>query len=164
MIKDKMLKAINEQINEEYASAYLYLSMSAYFESINLKGFAHWMSVQAKEEMEHGDKFFKHIIERGGRVLLKAIPEPATEWKSPLDAFHATLKHEQHITACIHKLMDLAHAEKDYAAIGLLQWFVDEQVEEEANAEEIIAKLEHIGEAKHAIYMMDRELGARKDD
>jgi len=81
MIKDKMLKALNEQINEEYASAYLYLSMSAYFESSNLKGFAHWMSIQAKEEMEHGNKFFNHIIERGGRVLLKAIPEPATEWK-----------------------------------------------------------------------------------
>ncbi|HOT00607.1 MAG TPA: ferritin [Acidobacteriota bacterium] len=161
MIKDKMLKAINEQINEEYASAYIYLSMSAFFESINLQGFAQWMRVQVREETAHGDKFFKHIVERGGRVALKAIPEPAFEWKSPLDVFQATLKHEQHITACIHKLMDLAHAEKDYAAIGLLQWFVDEQVEEEAHAEEIVQKLTMMGDAKHAIYMLDRELGAR---
>lgn len=161
MIKDKMLKAINKQINEEYASAYIYLSMSAFFESVNLQGFAHWMRVQVREETAHGDKFFKHIVERGGRVALKAIPEPAFEWKSPLDAFQAALKHEQHITACIHKLMDLAHAEKDYAAIGLLQWFVDEQVEEEAHAEEIVQKLTMMGDAKHAIYMLDRELGAR---
>ncbi|HOB54244.1 MAG TPA: ferritin [Acidobacteriota bacterium] len=161
MIKDKMLKAINEQINEEYASAYIYLSMSAFFESVNLQGFAQWMRVQVREETAHGDKFFKHIVERGGRVALKAIPEPAFEWKSPLDVFQATQKHEQQITACIHKLMDLAHAEKDYAAIGLLQWFVDEQVEEEAHAEEIVQKLTMMGDAKHAIYMLDRELGAR---
>jgi ferritin len=160
-MKDKIVKALNKQINEEYASSYLYLSMSAYFESVNLRGFARWMSVQAKEEMSHAMKIYGHIIERGGRVALKAIPEPAAEWKSPLDAFQATLKHEQHITACIHKLMDLAHTEKDYAAIGMLQWFVNEQVEEEANAEEIVYKLTLMGDAKQAIYMLDHELGAR---
>lgn len=161
MMKEKMNEAINRQINEEAFSSYLYLSMSAWFERQNLKGFANWMKVQAQEEAVHAKIFFDHIVERGGEVKLLAIAAPKTEWASPLEAFKDTLEHEKHITSCIHSLMDLAIEEKDHAAAIALQWFVTEQVEEEANAEELLAKVEMVGESKNGLFMMDRELGAR---
>lgn len=161
MINDKMQKAINVQINEEANSAYLYLAMSAYFESANLPGFAHWMKLQAQEELEHAMKFFGYLIERGGTVHLKPITEPPVAWKSPLEAFEAAYGHEQHITDCIHKLVELASKEKDYASVNFLQWYVKEQVEEEAHASAIVAKLQMVGESKNGLFMMDHRLGER---
>ncbi len=161
MISKTMEDAINKQINEEMYSAYLYLSMSAYFESANLKGFANWMYVQYQEEVEHAMKFYDHLKDRGGKLKLYTIEEPPNTWESPLDAFKATLKHEQHITKCINDLVDLAEEEKDRAAYNMLQWFIDEQVEEEANDEEIIAQLEMVEGSKHGILMLDRELAKR---
>lgn len=161
MISNKLEKAINDQINAEYHSSYLYLSMSAYFESINMRGFAGWMQVQAREEMMHMMKFYNYLIERGGRVTLKAIAAPEVEWKSILDAFQAAYAHEQYITGRINKLMTLAIQEKDFATQAMLQWFVTEQVEEEAAASEWVTKLEMVGESKPGLFMMDREAGAR---
>ena len=156
-----MLEALNKQINEELYSSYLYLSMSAWFDNIGLKGFANWMKVQAKEELGHAMKFYKYIISRGGRVQLHEIKAPPHEWQSPLHAFEETLKHEKHITECINKLVELAEEEKDRATLNMLQWFVDEQVEEEANDEEIIAKLKMI-EGSNGIFMLDNQLAQRK--
>ncbi len=161
MIDSELEEAINRQINEELYSSYLYLSMSAYFESVGLKGFAHWMYVQHKEEMDHAMKFYRFLVERGGKVKLYGIKEPPHEWNSPLHVFEDTLKHERHITECINKLADLAEKKKDRAMLSLLQWFIDEQVEEEANAEEIIQMLKMIGDKGHGILMIDRELAKR---
>jgi len=162
MLNEKMEKALNEQINEELYSSYLYLAMAAWFESENLPGCAAWMQAQAREENAHAMKFFKFINERRGRVSLKAIKEPVKEWKSPLAAFEASLNHEQHITGCIDKLMALAVAEKDYASVGLLQWFVNEQVEEEAHVDGIVQKLKMAEKAPGALLMLDHALGERK--
>ena len=161
MIDKEIEEAINKQINEEMYSAYLYLSMSAYFEDIGLRGFANWMYVQFQEEKDHAMKFYRYLIERGGRVKLYAIKEPPHEWSSPLHAFDETLKHERHITQCINELVDLAEKKKDRATFNLLQWYVDEQVEEEANDEEIIQKLKMIGDNPQGLLMLDRELAAR---
>ena len=157
-----MLEALNRQINEELYSSYLYLSMSAWFESIGLKGFANWMKVQAREELGHAMKFYDYILARGGKVQLQEIKVPPHEWNSPLHAFEETLKHEKHITECINKLVEIAEEEKDRATFNMLQWFVDEQVEEEANDEEIITKLRMIEGSKNGIFMLDRELAQRK--
>ena len=162
MINEKMEKALNEQINEEMYSAYLYLAMSAWFEAQNLPGFASWMKVQMREENVHAMKFFEFIHERRGRVVLKAIKEPGQEWKSPLAAFEAALQHEQHITGCIGNLMNLAVAEKDHATAGLLQWFVKEQVEEEASADRIVQMLKMAANAPGALLMLDHVMGERK--
>ncbi len=161
MIDKEIEEAINRQINEEMYSSYLYLSMSAYFESLGLRGFANWMYVQYQEEKDHAMKFYRYLIERGGRVKLYAIKEPPHEWDSPLHAFEETLKHERHITQCINDLVDLAEKKKDRATFNLLQWYVDEQVEEEANDEEIIQKLKMIGDNPQGLLMLDRELAAR---
>ncbi len=161
MIDKEIEEAINRQINEEMYSSYLYLSMSAYFESLGLKGFANWMYVQYQEEKDHAMKFYRYLIERGGRVKLYAIKEPPHEWNSPLHAFEETLKHERHITKCINDLVDLAEKKKDRATFNLLQWYVDEQVEEEANDEEIIQMLKMIGDHGHGLLMLDRELAKR---
>ncbi len=161
MIDKDVEEELNKQINEEMYSAYLYLSMSAYFENIGLKGFANWMYVQYQEEMGHAMKFYRYVQERGGKVRLYAIKEPPHEWKSPLDAFEQTLKHEKHITECINNLVDLAEKKKDRATFNLLQWYIDEQVEEEANDEEIIAQLKLIGDNGQGLLMLDRELGQR---
>ncbi|MEO0246934.1 MAG: ferritin [candidate division WOR-3 bacterium] len=162
MLTSRMEEALNRQIVEEMYSAYLYLSMSAYFASLNLMGFSHWLYVQYHEELEHAEKFFKFIIERGGRVKLAAIKEPDFEWKSPKDAFEAVVKHEKYITSRIYELLDIAEQEKDRATFAMLQWFVNEQVEEEAHSEEILAKLEMIGDHKQGLLMLDRELAQRK--
>jgi ferritin len=160
-ISKKMQDAINEQIKEEMASAYIYMSMAAYSESINLPGFGAWMVAQAGEEWEHAMKFYNHILDRGGRVVFQAIPQPPIEFNGPMDVFAKTLEHEQYITDCIHKLYALAVAEKDYAAANLLQWFVNEQVEEEKTAGDILETLKRIGDKGQALYMLDRQLGAR---
>lgn len=162
MLSKPLQDAINEQINFELSSAYLYLSMAAHFEGENLGGFASWMRVQYKEETEHGMKFFSYIYERGGKVTLKAIPQPATKFKTPLDIFKQVLEHEQKVTAAIHKLYELAMKEKDYATQNFLQWYIKEQVEEEKNATEIIAMLDMIGSSSVSLIMADRQLGARK--
>jgi len=161
MLNEKMEKALNEQLKWEAFSAYLYWSMSAYFDSLDLKGFASWMRVQALEEMTHAEKFFNFICERGGRVRLAAIDAPETEWDSPLAAFEAALGHEGLVTGRINKLVDLALAESDHAANIFLQWFVTEQVEEEATAGEIVKKLTLIGDATGPLFMLDSTLGQR---
>lgn len=164
MISEKMLAAMNAQINAELHSAYIYLSMSAYFEDANLPGFANWMRVQAGEEVEHAMKFFDFINERRGRVLLEPIKAVPTEWASPLAAFEEAFKHEQKVTGLIHKLVGLANTEKDYPSQSFLQWFVDEQVEEEASADAIVQRLKLVGDAGQGLFMLDRECGARQAD
>lgn len=162
MISKKIQDEFNAQIGEEMFSSHLYLSMSAWFESVNLGGFSHWMRVQAAEESAHAMKFFDFICERGGRVELGAITKPQADWKTPLEAFEAALAHEQHITSRIDSLMTLAVSEKDYASQSFLRWFVDEQVEEEAHADEVVQKLRMTGDAPGGLYMVDRELAGRK--
>ena len=162
MISKKLEDAFNDQINAELYSAYLYLSMSAYFESVDMRGMARWMHVQSGEETSHAMKFADYIVERGGRVRYKAIESPAAEWASPLEAFKNAYEHERYVSRRINDLMDLAVTEKDYASQVFLQWFVSEQVEEEAHADEIVRKLEMMGEARHVVYMLDKELGKRE--
>jgi len=161
MIGEKMQEALNEQINAELYSAYLYLSMVAYFESVNLPGFANWMRVQTQEELTHAMKIYDYVNERGGRVTLKSIGEPPTEWKSPLAAFEDAYKHEQKVTGLINGLVNLAIEEKDHAANMFLQWFVNEQVEEENNADTIVRKLKLMADAPGGMYMIDNEMGQR---
>ena len=161
MLSKKMETALNKQVNAELYSAYLYLAMSAYFESQSLSGFANWMNVQYQEEMAHAMKLYDYLHERLGRVTLKSIDGPQTEWKSPLDAFEAVFAHEQKVTGLINDLMNLAIEEKDHAAKGFLQWFVDEQVEEEASADEIVQKIKLMKDMPGAMYMLDKELGQR---
>jgi ferritin len=161
MLSAKMQKALNTHLNEEFYSSYLYLSMAAYFEAKNLKGFANWFRIQTQEEYMHGMKFFDFILQKGGKVTLAQIAAPKIEWKSISEVFAETLKHEQKITGLINKLVEVAMLEKDFATNNFLQWFVTEQVEEEANVEEIIQKIEMIGDNKSGLYMLDNELGAR---
>jgi ferritin len=156
-----MQGALNEQINKEFFSSYLYLSMAAYFEDKNLTGFAHWMQLQAEEEREHAMKFYHFILDSGGRVQLKAIEAPATEWKSNLEVAEQVAEHEGKVTASIHDLYELALKEKDYPAQVMLQWFITEQVEEEKNAAELVAKLRLIEERGTAVLMLDHRLSKR---
>jgi len=161
MLGKRMQDAINEQINAELYSAYLYLSMAAYTEAANLPGFAHWMRAQANEEVEHALKFFKYVGERGGRVVLKAIEQPQAEWTSPLHVFEHTLEHERKVTGLINGLYEVALEEKDYASQMLLHWYIEEQVEEESNAEQIVAALKMAGEKPQGLLMVDRQLASR---
>jgi ferritin len=161
MIGKAMQDAINEQINKELYSSYLYLSMAAYFENENMPGFAHWMHVQEGEEREHAMKFYAHLVERGGRVSLKAIDAPGTDWKTSLELFKEVAAHEAKVTAMINALYELALKEKDYPAQVLLQWFISEQVEEEKNAAEIVANLQLIDAHGTAVLMLDHTLGKR---
>lgn len=162
MISQNMEKAFNTQIGEELFSSYLYLSMSAWFQGINLTGFANWMRVQAQEELTHAMKIYDYVLERGGKVNLGAIKAPLGKWKTPAEPFDAALKHEQHITACINNLVNLAIEERDHAANIFLQWFVTEQVEEEANASDIVERLKLVGSAPGGLFMVDRELATRQ--
>lgn len=161
MISKKVEKALNAQVNAELYSAYLYLSMESYFQSKNLNGFANWMRVQTQEEVSHAMKIYDFINERGGRALLKAIEGPQTEWKSPLAAFEAAYAHEQKVTGLINDLVDLSIKEKDHATNIFLQWFVEEQVEEEASADAIVQQLKLMEKAPGGMFMLDRELGQR---
>ena len=162
MLSKKMQDAMNDQIQIELGSAYIYLSMAAYFDSVNLMGFSHWFKMQAQEEMFHAMKFYNHIAERGGTVELLAIKKPQKKWESPLKAFQDALKHEEYITGCINSLVEVAQKEKDFAASNLLIWFIDEQVEEEASVGEIVEKLKMMKGQSHMLYMLDKELGARQ--
>ncbi len=161
MISKKMETAFNEQINKEFYSEYLYLSMQAYFERLSLTGFTNWMTVQVQEEHAHAMGMYNYLHERGGKVELLAIAKPQTEWTSPLDVFKSVLEHEQYVTSCINKLMDTAEQEKDRAALSFLDWYLKEQVEEENNVGGVLAKLELIGDDKHALLLLDKDLATR---
>ena len=161
MMNQKIQDAFNGQLNAELFASYLYLSMAAYFESQNLKGMAHWMQIQAQEEHMHAMKFFDFINECGARVMLTQIDSPKTEWGSPLEVFEDSCKHESKVTGMINDLVDLSLKEKDHAANTFLQWFVTEQVEEEATAQEIRDKLRLVSESPVALFMIDQELGQR---
>ena len=161
MISEKLEKAFNVQINKEFYSEYLYLSMQAYFERLNLKGFVNWMSVQVQEERAHAMGMFDYLNQRGGSVILKAIEKPEVDWKSPLDVFENVLKHEEYVTASINELMDAAEDVKDRAAMSFLNWYLKEQVEEEDNVGQVLATLRLIGDDKKALLMLDKELAAR---
>ncbi|WP_297060172.1 ferritin [uncultured Duncaniella sp.] len=161
MLNSKVQDAINEQINAELYSAYLYLSMAQYFEAEGLPGFANWFKVQFQEEQAHATIFMNYVNQRGGRVLLKAIEAVPTTWESSMAVFEATLVHEQKVTALINSLYTLAMNEEDYATRDRLNWFVSEQVEEEDNCRELIDKLRLIGDNGMGIYMLNTELAAR---
>jgi ferritin len=161
MISKKVEEALNGQINAELYSAYLYLSMEAYFESVSLPGFATWMRVQTQEELMHTMKIYGFVNERGGRVLLKSIDQPPTEWESPLAVFEASYKHEQKVTGLINDLVNLAIEQKDHATNSFLQWFVNEQVEEEDSADQVVQKLKMIKNDPGGLFLVDRELGQR---
>lgn len=161
MLSKAMQEAINEQIMNELYSAYLYLSMAAYFEASGLPGFAGWMRAQSQEEVAHAMKFFDFVNERGGRVELHAIEQPPLAFVSPRAVFEATYEHEQKVTALIHDLYELALEEKDYAAQVMLHWFIDEQVEEEDSVSQILDTLERIGDQDQGLLMLDRQLGQR---
>ena len=161
MINKKIENVLNKQINEEIFSAYLYLSMSAYFLSLNLEGSAVWVKAQAQEEMSHAMKFFNFLVEMGGRVSLLPVKEPEKTWKSPLAAFTAVSRHEQYITNCIDGLYRLAGSEKSNPTQIMLQWFIKEQVEEEATAAKVVYRLTQIKDSVNGLWMLDKELGKR---
>jgi ferritin len=161
MIGKKMEEALNDQVTAEFYSGHLYLAMSAYCESIDLPGFASWMRIQYQEELSHAEKIFDYVIERDGRAVVNAFETPPQTWDSVLDVFEATYEHEQKVTGLINNLMDLALSEKDHASQIFLQWFVNEQVEEEANVKSVIQQLKLLGDSKAGLFQIDRELGQR---
>lgn len=162
MLSDRMEKALNGQVNAELYSSYLYLSMNAYFKSVNLDGFANWMYAQAQEELMHAKKLYDFINQRGGRALLAAIEAPPDQWDSPLAVFEETLKHEKKVTGLINGLVDIAMEERDHATQIFLQWFVTEQIEEEESVGNVLEQLKLLGDAKQGLFMMDRELATRQ--
>ncbi|MCX8104161.1 MAG: ferritin [Candidatus Bipolaricaulota bacterium] len=164
MLSKRMQTALNEQIVRELESAYVYLSMCAYFEAQNLRGMAHWMRLQAQEEIKHAMKIFDFVNDRGGRVELGAIEKPPVEFKSPLEAFQKALAHEQKITKCINDLYDLADDEDDYPTEVMLQWFIDEQVEEEKSASEVVEQLKLVGDNGAGLLVLDQKLGQRQPE
>lgn len=155
-------QALNDQIKEELFSSYIYMSMESYAESINLPGFANWFYIQSKEEMDHANGIHKFLIDRGSKVEYQAIPKPPVDFKSALHLFEETLTHEKYISEKVNKLYELSMKEKDYALESFLRWYIDEQVEEEAQAKEIIEKIKLAGEEGQALYLIDRELAKRK--
>ena len=161
MIKESVEKSINDQINAELYSAYLYLSMAADFADKGYEGMEQWMRAQAREEKEHAMRFFDYLQERGGRVELEAIEKPKEEWESPLEAFEEALEHEKYVTERINEMADLAEKEKDRATLNMLQWFIDEQVEEEDSTETIVNKLKMVEDSSSGLMMLDSKLGER---
>ena len=161
MLSEKMQAALNDQINAELSAYYTYLSMAAYFEAENLSGFAAWMHNHASEEQTHAMKIFDFVNERGGRVQLQAISGPETDWDNTLTVFEDALKHEQHVTKLINDLVDLSISESDHATNSFLQWFVDEQVEEEDVVDAVIQDLKRIGDFGPGIFLLDRELASQ---
>jgi ferritin len=161
MLSETLTKAINDQIQFEYYSAFIYKAMQAYFEDEDLPGMANWMDIQFQEEMSHAEKMFNFVCETGGRVELQAMDAPRNEYSSPLEAFEISLEHEQIVTSRINDLMELAQQEKNHAAQIFLQWFVTEQVEEEASVGHIIAKLKRVQEDGRGLMMIDQELAQR---
>jgi ferritin len=162
MIKKTVEEAINKQITREMYSANLYLSMASYYHSINLNGFANWMRVQFKEEMDHAMKFFDYIVSRGGVPQIGTIDQAPVKWDSPLATFEMAYEHEQKVTNWINELADIALSEHDHATSIFLQWFITEQIEEEANTSEITEKLKLMGDAKGGLFMLDSELKQRQ--
>lgn len=161
MINKRIEEELNKQINAELYSAYLYLAMAAYLSSKNLQGFSNWMKVQFEEEQAHAMKLYDYILDRGGRVILKQLDAPQQEWKGILDIFENVLKHEQKVTSLINDLVNLAIEEKDHATVSMLQWFVTEQVEEEANVSDYLDQLKLIDGKGAALFMLDREAKQR---
>ncbi|MBI5681424.1 MAG: ferritin [Methanobacterium sp.] len=161
MIKKKVLDALNSQLNAELYSAYLYLSMEAYFESIDLSGFANWMRAQAQEELAHAMKFYDYIIQRGERVILPSIEEPPSKWESAHAVFEHVYKHEQKVTGLINSLVDLTASESDHATNNFLQWFVAEQVEEEESASSVLQRVKLTADSPGGLFILDNELGQR---
>ncbi len=161
MLNKKIEEAINNQINAEIYSSYMYYSMAAYFESMSLKGFSHWMRVQALEELTHVQKFSTFINDRGGRVLMAPVEGPPTKWESPMAAFVAVYEHEVKVTGLINGLMDLALQESDHATVNFMQWFVGEQVEEEASADEVVQKLKLVDKTEGGLFLLDQEMDKR---
>lgn len=161
MINEKVGKILNEQINKELYSAYLYLAMSAYFSDLGLLGFAHWMRVQAQEEQGHATLIYDFLIDRGARIVLTSIDTPPNNWGGALNVIEEALKHEVYVTGLINNIITVAEEVKDRATMSYMNWFVDEQVEEEANAQDIISKLKLIGDDKSALYLLDKDLSTR---
>ncbi len=161
MLSKTVHKVLNDQITHEFYASYLYLSMAAYFETQNLPGFARWMEAQSEEERKHAMKFYNYINDRNDSVELQAIAQPPSEFQSPLDVFEQVFKHEQKVTALIHKIYETALKENDYATHAMLHWFINEQVEEEKSARQIIERLKMTGGESSALLMLDHELGAR---
>ncbi len=161
MLGDRMHDELLDQLNAELYSAYLYLAMSAYFEEQGLTGFANWMRVQAQEELSHALKFYDFVVERGRRAVLKAIEAPPAQWDSPLAVFENVAEHERKVTAAIHKLVDVAAEERDHATSAFLQWFVREQVEEEASADQIVHRLRLVGDSPQGLLALDTQLSRR---
>ena len=163
-LSSKLEKVLNDQINLELCSAYAYLGMAAYFDCTPFSGFAKWMQLQSSEELGHANRFFKYIVERGGKVTLQAIPAPKCDYKSPLDAFKASLGHEQKVSASICAIYELAAADKDYPTLSFLKWFLDEQVEEERNVSDLLAKLELLGDNRSGLYQIDQQAARRAEE
>jgi len=161
MISKKVEKALNDQIRKEFYSSYIYLSMAAQLSSMNLNGFAHWMKIQVNEETKHGMKIYEHLNARNGRVILQQIDAPRSEWKSAKEMFQTAYQHEQKVTESINNIVELAVNEKDRATEAFLQWFVNEQVEEEASTNAILQKLQMVGDSPQGLVMLDAELGKR---
>ena len=161
MLNERMNAALNEQVNAEMYSAYPYLSMQAYFQKLNLNGFVNWMNIQIQEEMAHARGLYDYIQERDGEIILDAIKKPDQTWNSPLEVFEAVLKHEQLVTSLINKLADVADETKDRAAALFLQWYIKEQVEEEASVSGVLETLRMIKDDTHALLLLDKELAAR---
>ena len=160
-LKSTIIDALNSQINKEIWSSYLYLSMASHFESENLKGFAHWMNLQVQEELAHAMKFYKYVLDRGGKIVLMDIKAPSNKWDSPLQVFETVYAHEQTVTKSIEDLMALAKKENDFATEGLLQWFIQEQIEEESNASEIVMRLKQVKNSSNGLFMYDQILSSR---
>ncbi|MCF7936573.1 MAG: ferritin [Synergistales bacterium] len=164
MLSEKLWDALNDQVNAELHSAYVYLSMASWLEDASFQGMAKWMKAQANEEMEHAMKFYGYINDRRSRVELKPIDGPKTSWNSPLEAFEDAFEHEQYISGRIHSLLDIAHEERDYPTQEFLQWFVKEQVEEEASVDEVVQQLKMVQESRNGLFMLDRKLGEREEE
>ena len=160
----KVLDALNAQINKELASGYVYLSMSAHFENANLPGFAHWMRLQAQEELAHAMRLFDYTLRRGGQVILRTVEGPPVDFGTPLEVFRAALAHEEDVTKSIHGLYRIAGERSDYATQQVLQWFIEEQVEEEENANAAVEAIRMAGDNSAMLLMLDREFGAREPE
>ena len=162
MVSEKMVDALNKQLNAEYLSSYVYLAMSAYFEAIDLRGFANWMRVQSEEEIKHAMRFYNYLVDCDERVKLMQIQQPPIEWKSTLAALEDAYMHEKEITSYIHELVSLSLTEKDHATYEMLQWFVKEQVEEEKNTRDIVRDIKRYEDVSTGLLILDRELAKRK--
>lgn len=163
-LSSKLERLLNDQINLELCSAYAYLGMAAYFERTAFSGFSKWMQLQSREELGHANRFFQYMVERGGKITLEAVPEPKCDYKSPLEAFKASLGHEQKVSAAICAIYDIASAEKDFATLSFLKWFLDEQVEEEKNVGDVLARLELAGDNLGALFQIDHQAARRVEE